>query len=63
MGDNSVLNDIPDVDTIRKRLAVLVTEASLLRAQLRVSKRIQQEQERLRRQGLDDKPVAPGGAA
>jgi hypothetical protein len=39
---------IPDPDSIRTRLAVLVTEADLLRKQLRVSARAQRERERLR---------------
>jgi hypothetical protein len=42
--------DIPDPETIRDRLAVVLTEADLLRAQLRVSLRLQRERERLRRQ-------------
>ena len=40
--------DIPDAESIRQRLAVVTTEASLLRAQLRVSKRLERERERLR---------------
>jgi hypothetical protein len=35
---------------VRDRLAVVLTEADLLRAQLRVSLRLQRERERLRRQ-------------
>jgi hypothetical protein len=42
--------DIPDPDALRDRLAVVLTEAGLLRAQLRVSLRLQRERERLRRQ-------------
>jgi hypothetical protein len=42
--------NIPDPDTLRDRLAVVLTEADLLRAQLRVSLRLQREQERLRTQ-------------
>jgi len=42
--------DIPDPDTLRDRLAVVLTEADLLRAQLRVSLRLQRECERLRQQ-------------
>jgi hypothetical protein len=34
-----ILPDIPDPDTIRRRLAGVTTEANLLRSQLRVSKR------------------------
>jgi hypothetical protein len=41
---------IPDPDAVRRRLAIVLTEADLLRAQLRVSKRSEQERERLRRQ-------------
>jgi precorrin-6B methylase 1 len=43
-------NLIPDPDTIRRRLAVAVTEADLLRSQLRVSERLSHERERLRGQ-------------
>lgn len=42
--------DIPEPDAVRDRLAVVLTEADLLRAQLRVSLRLQRERERLRRQ-------------
>jgi hypothetical protein len=45
-----ILTDIPDPDTIRRRLSVLLTEADLLRSQLRVSVRVERERERLRRQ-------------
>jgi hypothetical protein len=49
--DHVILADlIPDPDTIRRRLAVIVTEADLLRSQLRISERLIREQERLRRQ-------------
>jgi hypothetical protein len=44
----NILPDIPDAESIRQRLAVVTTEASLLRAQLRVSKRLERERERLR---------------
>lgn len=43
-----ILADIPDESTIRRRLAIITTEADLLRSQLRVSKRVQRERERLR---------------
>jgi hypothetical protein len=42
--------DIPEPTTLRNRLAVVLTEAGLLRAQLRVSMRLQKEKERLRQQ-------------
>jgi hypothetical protein len=45
---NNLLPDIPDPESIRHRLAVVLTEADLLRAQLRVSTRVQRERERLR---------------
>jgi hypothetical protein len=49
--DHLILPDlIPDPDTIRRRLAVALTEANLLRSQLRVSERLARERERLRRQ-------------
>jgi hypothetical protein len=48
--DHEILPEIPDQDAVRRRLAVVLTEADLLRAQLRVSVRLQRERERLRRQ-------------
>jgi hypothetical protein len=48
--DDDILPQIPDPDSIRRRLAVVTTEADLLRAQLRVSLRLQRERERLQRQ-------------
>jgi hypothetical protein len=51
---------IPDPEAVRNRLAEVITEAALLRAQLRVSKRLERERERLR--ALDQaKPL--GGVA
>jgi len=41
---------IPDPDEVRRRLAVALTEADLLRSQLRVSERLARERERLRNQ-------------
>ena len=43
-----ILDSIPDPQTIRHRLAVAVTEAALLRAQLRISLRSARERDRLR---------------
>jgi hypothetical protein len=43
-----ILPNIPDAESIQQQLAVVTTEASLLRAQLRVSKRLQRERARLR---------------
>lgn len=40
---------IPDADAIRTRLAVVLTEADVLRRQLRVSVRARRERERLQR--------------
>ena len=49
--DHLILPDlIPDSDIVRRRLAVVLTEADLLRSQLRVSERLTRERERLRRQ-------------
>jgi hypothetical protein len=49
--DHMILPDlIPDTDAVRRRLAVVLTEAAVLRSQLRVSQRLAQERERLRRQ-------------
>jgi hypothetical protein len=48
--DHKILTDIPDSDAVRRRLAVVLTEADLLRSQLRVSVRLERERERLRRQ-------------
>jgi hypothetical protein len=47
---NEILPEIPDPEIVRRRLAVLLTEADLLRSQLRVSLRLQRERERLHRQ-------------
>jgi hypothetical protein len=46
--NHPILPEIPSLDEIRKRLAVAATEASLLRAQLRVSARLERERQRLR---------------
>jgi hypothetical protein len=48
--DAAILTDFPDAEAVRRRLAVVLTEADLLRSQLRVSVRIERERERLRRQ-------------
>jgi len=49
--DHLILFDlIPDPDSIRRRLAVVVTEADLLRSQLRISEKLSRERERLRLQ-------------
>jgi hypothetical protein len=45
---------IPDPDTVRRRLAVALTEADLLRSQLRISERLARERERLRRQAPEE---------
>ena len=52
------LFDIPDADAIRTRLAVVLTEANVLRRQLRVSVRADRERERLGRlgAGVPDSP-------
>jgi hypothetical protein len=55
---SDILPDIPDPDSVLRRLAVVLTEACILRAQLRVSTRLQRERERLsaiaRREGGRD---------
>jgi hypothetical protein len=56
-----LLDSIPDPETIRHRLAAVVTEAALLRAQLKVSVRSAQARERLRR--LVEGAPGKGGAA
>ena len=48
----NILPDIPDAESVRRRLAVVLTEADLLRAQLRVSTRLERERERLRQQAV-----------
>ena len=49
--DHLILHElIPDPATVRRRLAVVLTEADLLRSQLRVSERLTKERERLRQQ-------------
>ena len=45
---------IPDPTVIRRRLAVVLTEADVLRSQLRVSERLARERERLRRQRQEE---------
>lgn len=44
-----ILPEIPDSESIRQRLAIVSTEASVLRSQLRVSVQVERERERLRR--------------
>jgi hypothetical protein len=46
--DDPELTSIPSVDFVRLRLAVVSTEAALLRTQLNLSKRAQKERERLK---------------
>ncbi len=46
---DQILPDVPSSESVRLRLATVVTEAGLLRAQLRVSRRLERERERLRR--------------
>jgi hypothetical protein len=53
----NLLPDVPEPDAIRRRLAVVVTEAALLRSQLRVSVRLHRERERLRRLCADAEEV------
>jgi hypothetical protein len=49
--DHLILRElIPDPDDVRRRLAVVLTEADLLRSQLRVSERLAHERQRLLRQ-------------
>jgi hypothetical protein len=45
----TILAEIPNSKHVRHRLAIVLTEADLLRAQLRVSARVERERERLRR--------------
>jgi hypothetical protein len=45
----NLLPQVPDPEAVRDRLAIVQTEAGLLRAQLRVSARVQRERDRLRR--------------
>jgi hypothetical protein len=49
--------EIPDAERVRRRLAVLLTEADLLRAQLKVSERLARERDRLRRQAQASFPA------
>lgn len=49
--DHLILPDlIPDPDLVRRRLAIVLTEADVLRCQLRVSERLTRERDRLRLQ-------------
>lgn len=50
--------EIPDPESVRRRLAFVLTEAGVLRAQLRASVKYQRELERLKRIG-----VTPTGGA
>jgi hypothetical protein len=47
---HDILPEIPDAEQVRRQLAVVLTEADLLRSQLRVSLRLRRERERLRQQ-------------
>jgi hypothetical protein len=58
---HDILPDIPDPESIRRRLAIAMTEAAMLRAQLRVSIRLKRERERLRHQDLVDGPIGGRG--
>ena len=53
--DHPILHQvIPDPEEVRRRLAVALTEADLLRSQLRVSQRLVRERQRLRQQHQED---------
>lgn len=53
--DHLILRElIPDPDEVRRRLAVVLTEAGLLRSQLRVSERLDRARERLLRQRREE---------
>jgi hypothetical protein len=53
--DHLILHQIiPDPDEVLRRLAVALTEAELLRSQLRVSQRLTRERERLRQQRQEE---------
>lgn len=45
--DPQILQFIPDPGTVRRRLAVVLTEACLLRRQMRISERLEKERARL----------------
>jgi hypothetical protein len=49
MNATNVMPDVPSSDALRDRLAVVMTEAALLKAQLKVSTRVERERERLKR--------------
>jgi precorrin-6B methylase 1 len=52
--DYVILPDlVPEPEIVRRRLAVVLTEADLLRCQLRISERLVRERERLRQQRLE----------
>jgi hypothetical protein len=48
--DHLICPETPDSETIRRRLAVVITEADVLRAQLKVSMRAERERDRLHSQ-------------
>jgi len=52
---------VPDADTVRRRLAHLVTETGVLRRQLLVSEKLARARERLQEQ--DRRPGVPGGGS
>ena len=52
---------IPSPDHVRKRLAAVLTEAAVLRSQLRVSARVERERARLQR--LATPAIEEGGEA
>ena len=56
---NILLDFIPEPDEVRRRLAVVLTEADLLRSQLRVSERLAQERDRLQAQKDREAAGAP----
>jgi hypothetical protein len=58
--DHIILSDfIPEPEEVRRRLAVVLTEADLLRSQLRVSERLAQERDRLLAQKDQEVASAP----
>jgi hypothetical protein len=54
--DTNILAAVPSSDAIRRRLAEVLTEADLLRSQLRVSIRLERERTRLREHPAREAP-------
>lgn len=48
--DSDIIPDLPNADELRRRLAVVLTEAGVLRKQIKVAAFLERERARLRKQ-------------